>query len=108
MLSLASISGWAFILLLIISIYNSQNFYFDFIFFHFYFYSCSQSESKGSDCYEAFKTMQECMVQYPTVYDRAENDRSSDDTLMSSEGEDPSIEEPSNSNKQENTATTKA
>lgn len=34
-------------------------------------FSCfhySTAESKGSDCYEAFKTMQSCMVQYPALY----------------------------------------
>lgn len=32
--------------------------------FHF-----STAEPKGSDCYEAFKTMQVCMMQYPTLYE---------------------------------------
>lgn len=34
-------------------------------------FSCfhySDAEPKGSDCYDTFKTMQECMTQYPTVY----------------------------------------
>lgn len=31
--------------------------------FHF-----SEAEPKGSDCYETFKTMQDCMKEYPTVY----------------------------------------
>lgn len=34
-------------------------------------FSCfhySTAEPKGSDCYEAFKTMQSCMVQYPALY----------------------------------------
>lgn len=29
---------------------------------------------KGSDCYEAFKTMQECMAKYPTVYGSDKDD----------------------------------
>lgn len=33
--------------------------------FHF-----SKSDPKGSDCYEAFKTMQGCMVQYPSLYNK--------------------------------------
>ncbi|XP_053984834.1 mitochondrial intermembrane space import and assembly protein 40-B [Hylaeus volcanicus] len=34
-------------------------------------FSCfhySTAETKGSDCYEAFKTMQVCMTQYPALY----------------------------------------
>lgn len=34
-------------------------------------FSCfhySSAEPKGSDCYEAFKTMQKCMTQYPALY----------------------------------------
>lgn len=31
--------------------------------FHF-----SKEETKGADCYEKFKGMQECMLQYPNVY----------------------------------------
>lgn len=36
-------------------------------------FSCfhySEAEHKGSDCYEAFKAMQDCMAQYPTLYNR--------------------------------------
>jgi len=33
--------------------------------FHF-----SKEEPKGSDCYEVFKTMQSCMVQYPSIYNK--------------------------------------
>jgi intermembrane space import and assembly protein 40 len=36
-------------------------------------FSCfhySEAEPKGSDCYDAFKTMQDCMGQYPTVYNQ--------------------------------------
>jgi intermembrane space import and assembly protein 40 len=32
--------------------------------FHF-----SQEEDKGSDCFEQFKGMQECMQRYPSLYD---------------------------------------
>lgn len=34
-------------------------------------FSCfhySDAEPKGSDCYDAFKTMQSCMIQYPSLY----------------------------------------
>ncbi|KAJ4451605.1 Mitochondrial intermembrane space import and assembly protein 40-B [Periplaneta americana] len=39
-------------------------------------FSCfhySEAEPKGSDCYEAFKTMQECMAKYPTLYNKDED-----------------------------------
>ncbi|EZA55821.1 hypothetical protein DMN91_011850 [Ooceraea biroi] len=35
-------------------------------------FSCfhySAAEPKGSDCYDAFKTMQKCMSEYPAVYE---------------------------------------
>lgn len=38
------------------------------------FFSSSESEPKGSDCYEAFKTMQDCMAEYPTVYNKSGDD----------------------------------
>lgn len=40
-------------------------------------FSCfhySQEEPKGSECYDAFKTMQECMSQYPDLYDDDKKD----------------------------------
>ncbi|XP_063231141.1 mitochondrial intermembrane space import and assembly protein 40 [Bacillus rossius redtenbacheri] len=36
-------------------------------------FSCfhySEAEPKGSDCYEVFKTMQECMSKYPSLYNK--------------------------------------
>ncbi|XP_014205938.1 mitochondrial intermembrane space import and assembly protein 40-B isoform X1 [Copidosoma floridanum] len=36
-------------------------------------FSCfhsSTSEPKGSECFEAFKTMQSCMVKYPSIYNK--------------------------------------
>ncbi|KAJ3637775.1 hypothetical protein MTP99_001207 [Tenebrio molitor] len=36
-------------------------------------FSCfhySESEPKGSDCYDLFKTMQNCMQKYPTLYNK--------------------------------------
>lgn len=33
-------------------------------------YHYSSADPKGADCYEAFKTMQTCMVQYPALYGR--------------------------------------
>lgn len=48
-------------------------------------FSCfhySKAEPKGSDCYEAFKTMQDCFSQYPTVYNKHDDDDESDDIKM--------------------------
>jgi intermembrane space import and assembly protein 40 len=47
-------------------------------------FSCfhySEAEPKGSDCYEAFKVMQDCMAQYPTIYSRNDDE---DDELENS------------------------
>ena len=44
-------------------------------------FSCfhySNAEPKGSDCYEAFRSMQECFTQYPTVYNKAGGNDDSD------------------------------
>lgn len=41
-------------------------------------FSCfhySEAEPKGSDCYDTFKTMQDCMAEYPTVYDKNGDDK---------------------------------
>lgn len=41
-------------------------------------FSCfhySDAEPKGSDCYDAFKTMQDCMQQYPKVYNQTNDDK---------------------------------
>ena len=41
-------------------------------------FSCfhySEAEPKGSDCYDTFKTMQDCMAQYPTVYNQNSDDK---------------------------------
>lgn len=40
-------------------------------------FSCfhySEADPKGSDCYEAFKTMQDCFSKYPTVYNKTSGD----------------------------------
>lgn len=40
-------------------------------------FSCfhySEAEPKGSDCYDAFKTMQDCMSNYPGVYKQNKED----------------------------------
>ena len=44
-------------------------------------FSCfhySEAEPKGSDCYDSFKTMQDCMAQYPTVYNQNSGDDDKD------------------------------
>ncbi|KAJ8873481.1 hypothetical protein PR048_024299 [Dryococelus australis] len=40
-------------------------------------FSCfhySEADPKGSDCYDAFKTMQDCMVKYPSLYNKDDED----------------------------------
>ncbi|XP_022130295.2 mitochondrial intermembrane space import and assembly protein 40-B [Pieris rapae] len=40
-------------------------------------FSCfhySEAEPKGSDCYEKFSVMQECMAQYPELYGKDDDD----------------------------------
>ncbi|XP_011178199.1 mitochondrial intermembrane space import and assembly protein 40 [Zeugodacus cucurbitae] len=37
-------------------------------------FSCfhySKADPKGSDCFEAFRSMQDCFTQYPTVYNKS-------------------------------------
>ena len=41
-------------------------------------FSCfhySQEEAKGSDCYEQFRTMQQCMMKYPDLYPTEDTDK---------------------------------
>lgn len=45
-------------------------------------FSCfhySEAEPKGSDCYDAFSTMQSCFGKYPTVYNKSGGDGDDDD-----------------------------
>ncbi|XP_041969761.1 mitochondrial intermembrane space import and assembly protein 40-B [Aricia agestis] len=68
-------------------------------------FSCfhySEAEPKGSDCYEKFSTMQECMSQYPELYGRDDDDdelaaafeASGDSAVESTEaGEAPAVTE---------------
>ncbi|XP_039758091.1 mitochondrial intermembrane space import and assembly protein 40-B [Pararge aegeria] len=40
-------------------------------------FSCfhySEAEPKGSDCYEKFSVMQDCMAQFPQLYDKDDDD----------------------------------
>ncbi|KAI5741339.1 hypothetical protein M8J76_012617 [Diaphorina citri] len=44
-------------------------------------FSCfhySTDEPKGVNCFEAFKTMQDCMAQYPTLYKQNDDDDDED------------------------------
>lgn len=55
-------------------------------------FSCfhySTSETKGSECYNHFKAMQECMSQYPTLYPSDDDD----DHEQASHESDPGKEE---------------
>jgi len=47
-------------------------------------FSCfhhSTADPKGSDCYESFATMQNCMQNYPTVYEKNKGADDDDDDL---------------------------
>lgn len=47
-------------------------------------FSCfhySEAQPKGSDCYDAFKTMQDCMSNYPGVYKQNQRDDDDDDGM---------------------------
>ncbi|XP_068152362.1 mitochondrial intermembrane space import and assembly protein 40 [Drosophila tropicalis] len=47
-------------------------------------FSCfhySEADPKGSDCYEAFRKMQDCFQQYPTIYNKTAGDDDDDDAL---------------------------
>ncbi|XP_035894880.1 mitochondrial intermembrane space import and assembly protein 40-B [Anopheles stephensi] len=60
-------------------------------------FSCfhySQAQPKGSDCYEAFSTMNECMRNYPGVYKQNLNEDEEDEngagvaSMIADEGEE--------------------
>lgn len=55
-------------------------------------FSCfhySQAEPKGTDCYDKFKIMQECMEKYPTLYhkDLGDDDEDLSDVMSKAEKE---------------------
>jgi len=55
-------------------------------------FSCfhySESDPKGSECYDQFKTMHECMQQYPEIYSRYNDDDDDEDE----EDEDDDVDE---------------
>ena len=44
-------------------------------------FSCfhySEEETKGGDCFDQFRKMQECMAQYPDLYDDKKDDASTE------------------------------
>ena len=53
-------------------------------------FSCfhySEAEPKGSDCYEAFSTMQSCFAKYPEVYNKSNTGDDDDDDDEDEENE---------------------
>nr|CAD7396714.1 unnamed protein product [Timema cristinae] len=48
----------------------------------------SEAEPKGSDCYDAFQTMQTCMAQYPALYNKDGDDTSADSMNLDEGPED--------------------
>lgn len=40
---------------------------------------CSEEVPKGTECYEAFKTMQDCFSKYPAVYNKSGGEDDTDD-----------------------------
>lgn len=47
-------------------------------------FSCfhySEADPKGSDCYDAFSTMQSCFAKYPTVYNKSNTGDDDDEDL---------------------------
>ncbi|XP_055902910.1 mitochondrial intermembrane space import and assembly protein 40-B [Eupeodes corollae] len=67
-------------------------------------FSCfhySEADPKGSDCYDAFKTMQDCFTKYPAVYNKSGGADDPDDNDMDlpdieGMGETPENSTPSN------------
>lgn len=50
-------------------------------------FSCfhySEADPKGSDCYEAFRKMQDCFQQFPTIYNKSAGDDDDDDDALGS------------------------
>jgi len=51
-------------------------------------FSCfhySEAEPKGSDCFDAFQTMQDCFAKYPTVYNQSDMDEATNELKEESE-----------------------
>ncbi|EFX88170.1 mitochondrial intermembrane space import and assembly protein 40-B-like [Daphnia pulex] len=62
-------------------------------------FSCfhySDAEPKGSDCFESFKAMQECMSNYPTLYgndDKPSGEEDEENEVPKEESKEPSKED---------------
>jgi len=72
------------------------------IYVFMFIFSFSKAEPKGTDCYEAFSKMQDCMSQYPSLYAReinSEEEEQSLDTLISEEETTSAGKSESNSDK---------
>lgn len=56
------------------------------IFYFFFFLSKNSEETpKGTECYETFKTMQDCFSKYPAVYNKSGGDDDADlDSVLES------------------------
>jgi len=54
-------------------------------------FSCfhhSESEPKGSDCYEEFQQMHECMIKYPALYGTDKDDDKEDEFAQLQQADD--------------------
>ena len=61
--------------------------YFNFYLLILFCFACLNSEEspKGTECYDTFKTMQECFAKYPAVYNKTSDDENDDlDAVMAS------------------------
>lgn len=51
----------------------------------------STTEPKGSECFDAFKTMQECMAQYPAIYGKDDEKEKESDSEEQSQEATPAV-----------------
>uniref|UniRef100_A0A6M2DSI7 Putative mitochondrial intermembrane space import and assembly protein 40 n=1 Tax=Xenopsylla cheopis TaxID=163159 RepID=A0A6M2DSI7_XENCH len=68
-------------------------------------FSCfhySQADPKGSDCFDKFKEMQDCMSQYPALYNKHTKDDDDDDDALDKVFEQAEEETTNNSKDREN------
>ncbi|KAJ9599245.1 hypothetical protein L9F63_010247 [Diploptera punctata] len=54
----------------------------------------SKAEPKGSDCFDAFKVMHECMAKYPTLYNKEEKAEDIEDALADMSLDDTDMKQP--------------
>ena len=67
----------------------------------FIYFFLSSAEPKGSDCFESFKAMQDCMSSYPTLYgnDDKPGEDEEENELPNEESKEHSKEESSSEDK---------